>query len=190
MWPSLGKRKIVVWVFLCYQSFLMSSLRYAWNDHSNHLSIKTNHISLCYVGPCLVTRQICWNTCLTKHDRLFTHSLTSFICFTPSLVVKGLPIWDFSCETCFVRWFNWQFGTEFLCLVKLTFRFVEKWLIKSFAAVCSAYKWTRPHLIEFQCTENKFLSKTLDYKLRPPLGFKSHWTLALICVKIAWLIAK
>ena len=56
--------------------------------------------------------------------------------------------------------------------------------------MCSAYKWTRPHLIEFQRTENKFLSKTLDYKPRPPLGFKAHWTLALICVKIAWLIAK
>ena len=174
MWPSLGKRTIVVWVFLCYQSFLMSSLHYAWNDHNNHLSIKTNHISLRYVGSCLVTRQMFRSTCLTKHGRLFTRSLTSFICFTPSLVVKGLPIWDFSCETCFVRWFNWQFGTEFLCLVKLTFRF---------AAVCLAYKWTRPHLIEFQCTENKVLSKTLDYKPRPPLGFKAHWTLALICVK-------
>ena len=122
MWP-LGKRTIAVWVFCCYQFFFMSSSHYTWNDHINCLSIKTNHISLCYVCPCLVTRQMFRSTSVTKHGRLFTHSLTSFICFTPSLVVQGLPMWDFSFETCFSLIF-WQVGTEFLCLANLTFRFV------------------------------------------------------------------
>ena len=69
-------------------------------------------------------------------------SLTSFICLTPSdLVVKGLPMWDLRCETCFCQIF-WQFGTEFLRLANLTFRFMVTWSIPSFAsAICSAYKW-------------------------------------------------
>ena len=57
--------------------------------------------------------------CLTKQGRLFKHFLTSFICFRPSLVVKGLPMCNFNCEPCFCQIF-WQFGTEFLCLAKLS----------------------------------------------------------------------
>ena len=93
MWPSPG-----VWVFRCYQSFLMPSSHYARNDHIDRLSIKTNYISSRCVLPCFVTRQMFQTTSLTKHGGLFTHSLTSFISFTPSLVVKGLPKWDFSCR--------------------------------------------------------------------------------------------
>ena len=97
------------------------------------------------------------STNLTKHSRLFTHSLTSFTCFTHSLVVKGLSMWDFGCETCFCQIF-WQLGTEFLCLANLTFRFVFMRLIRSLAsAICSAYKWIHPHLVEFQCTEKNSL---------------------------------
>ena len=191
MWP-LGKRTIAVWVFRCYQSLFISSWHYTWNDHINCLSIKTNHISLCFVRPCLVTRQMFQSTSVTKHGGLFTHSLPSFICFTPSLVVQGLPVWDFSCETCFCLIF-WQVGPEFLCLANVTFRFVVMQSIRSFASsICSAYKWIHPHLVEFQYNGNFFLSETLGFKLWPPLGLKFHWTLALIWVKIAcnWLIAE
>ena len=151
------------------------------------LSIKTNHISLCCVCRCLVTRQMFWSTSVTKHGGLFTHSLTSFICFTPFLVLQGLPMWDFSCETCFSLIF-WQVGTEFLCLANLTFRFVVMQSIRSFAsAVCSAYKWIHPHLVEFEYNGKIFLSKTLGFKPRPPLELKFHWTLALIWVKLLGL---
>ena len=145
MWPSLGKCTIVVWTFRCHRSFLMSSLHYAWNDHINRLSIQTNHISSHCVRPCLVTRQMFRSRCLTKHSELFTHFMTSFISFTPSLFVKGLSMWDFSCETWFCQLFG-QFVTEFLCLANLTFRFVVMWSIWSFAAICSAYKWIHLHL--------------------------------------------
>ena len=56
-----------------------------------------------------------------KQGGLFKHFLTSFICFRPSLVVKGLPMCNFNCEPCFCQIF-WQFGTEFLCLAKLSFQ--------------------------------------------------------------------
>ena len=46
---------------------------------------------------------------------LFTLFLTSFICFRLSLIVKGLPMSNFNCETCFCQIF-WQCGTEFLHL--------------------------------------------------------------------------
>ena len=62
MWLSPGKRKVVVRVFRCYQSFLMPSSHYARNDHINRLSIKTNHISSRCVLPCFVTRQMFQNT--------------------------------------------------------------------------------------------------------------------------------
>ena len=52
----------------------------------------------------------------------------------------------FSCEICFCQLFG-QFGTEFLCLANLTFRFVVMWSIRSFAAICSAYKWIHLHLV-------------------------------------------
>ena len=166
MWPSLGKRTIVIWVFRCNQSFLMLSSYHAWNDHINHLSI-----SSCCVCPCLVTRQMFWSSSLTKHSGLFTHSLTSFICFTPSLVVKG-----YQCEILvvkpvfFVRYF-WKVGTEFLCLANLTFRFVVMRSIRSFAtAICSAYKWIHPHLVEFQCTEKFFCQNFLALSQDPLLG--------------------
>ena len=118
MWPSLGKLTIAIWEFCCYQSLS----HYAWNDHINRLSIKTNLVRSRCVRPCLVTRQMFWSKSLTRHGGLFTHSLTSFICFTPSLIVRGLLMWDLSCETCFCQIF-WQFGTNFLCLAYLTFRF-------------------------------------------------------------------
>ena len=154
MWPSLGKCTTVLWVFAAIK---LSSLNYAWIDHINCLSTKTNNILSHCICPCFVTRQMFWSTSLTKHGRLFTHSLTSFIHFTPSLVVKGLPMWDFSCETCFCQIF-WQFGTEFPCLANLTFRFIVTQLIQSFAsAICLAYKWIHPHLVKFQCTEKNFL---------------------------------
>ena len=39
--------------------------------------------------------------------------------------------------------------------------------IRSFAsAICSAYKWTHSHLVEFQYTEKTFFSKTLGYMPR------------------------
>ena len=103
-WP------IVVWVFHCYQSFLVSLSHYAWNDHINRLSTKTNHISLRCICLCLVTRQMFSSTSLTKRGRLLTNSLTCFICFTPSLIVKGLPMLDFSCETCVCQifWLIWD----------------------------------------------------------------------------------
>ena len=145
MWPSLGKCTILVWAFCFYGSFLMSSLHYAWNDHINCLSIKTNHISSCCVCLCLVNRQMFGSTCLTKHGGLFTHFMTSFICFTRSLVVKGLPMWGFRCETCFWQLFG-QFGTEFLCLANSTFRLIML-MIWSFAAVYLAYKWIHLHLV-------------------------------------------
>ena len=145
MWPCLGKWTIAVWAFRFYWSFLMSSSHYAWNDHINRLSIKTNHISSHCVRLCLVNRQM-FGSSLTKHGGLFTHFMTSFICFTPSLIVKGLPMWDFSCETCFCQLFG-QFGTGFLCLANSTFRFVVMLLIWSFAAICLAYKWIHLNLV-------------------------------------------
>ena len=62
---------IVVWAFCFYGSFLMSSLHYAWNDHINRLSIKTNHISSCCVCLCLVNSQMfdqTWWIVYTFHD--------------------------------------------------------------------------------------------------------------------------
>ena len=59
-----------------------------------------------------------------------------------------------------------------------------------FARLISEYIAISQSLLEFQCTGKKFLSKTLGYKLRPLIGLKFHLTLALICVKIARLIAK
>ena len=174
------------WAFCRYRSFLLSSSHYVWNDHKNHLSIKTNH-SLCCICLCLVTKQMFQSTCLTKPGGLFTHFVTSFIRFTLSLTVKGLSMWDFSCETCFCQLFA-HFGTEFLGLANLTFRFVVMWSIRSFTAICLAYKWIHLHLEEFQFTEKHFLSKTLGYKPGPHIGLKFHWTLAFICVKIARLI--
>ena len=53
-------------------------------------------------------------------------------------------------------------GTESLCLANLTFRFVIMQSIRSFAsAICSAYKWTHPHLVEFQYTEKIFFFQKL-----------------------------
>ena len=69
----------------------------------------------------------------------------SLFCFTRSLIVKGLPMWGFSCETCFWQLFG-QFGTEFLCLANSTFRLIML-MIWSFAAVCFAYKWIYLHLV-------------------------------------------
>ena len=179
----------VVWVFGFYQSFLMSSLRDAWKGHRNRLSIKANDSGSRCVCLCLVTRQMFQSTCSTTHGLLLTHFLTSFICFWLSVIVKGLPMCNFNCETCFCQIF-WPFGTEFLCFANLSFRFVVTRSIWFLAAICSAYKWMHPHLAEFQCNEKGFFSKTLGCKLRPLLGLKFHWTLALICVKIARLIAK
>ena len=59
---------------------------------------------------------------------------------------KRLIILRFSCETCFCQLFG-PFGTEFLCLANLTFRFVVMWLIRSIAAICRAYKWIYLHLV-------------------------------------------
>ena len=89
---------------------------------SHTFQSKQTIISSCL---CLVTRHMFWSTCLTKHGRqfMFTHPLTSFISFTPSLIVKGLPMCNFRCETCFCQIF-WQFRTGFLCLANLTFRFL------------------------------------------------------------------
>ena len=146
------------WAFCRYRSFLLSSSHYVWNDHKNHLSIKTNH-SLCCICLCLVTKQMFQSTCLTKPGGLFTHSLT----------VKGLSMWDFSCETCFCQLFA-HFGTEFLGLANLTFRFVVMWSIRSFTAICLAYKWIHLHLEEFQFTEKHFLQKLLAISQDPILG--------------------
>ena len=60
---------------------------------------------------------------------------------------KRLIILRFSCETCFCQLFG-PFGTEFLCLANLTFRFVVMWSIWSIiAAICWAYKWIYLHLV-------------------------------------------
>ena len=174
----------VVWVFGFYQSFLMSSLRDAWKGHRNRLSIKANDSGSRCVCLCLVTRQMFQSTCSTKHGLLCTHFLTSFICFWRSVIVKGLPMCNFNCETRFVRYFD-HLGLNFCA--SLTYHYLSIWF---YAAICLAYKWMHPHLVEFQCNEKGFFSKTLGCKLRPPLGHKFHWTLALICVKIARLIAK
>ena len=92
-------------------------------------------ITLClkwsWKSPFIYTRQMFWSTCLTRHDGLCTHFLTSFICFRPSLVVKGLPVCNILIESpVFVG--HWQFGTEFLFLANLSFkpRMFKRWQSK------------------------------------------------------------
>ena len=61
----------------------------------------------------------------------------------------------------------------------------QPWINKVFYSILYSIHL---HLEEFQFTEKHFLSNTLGYKPRPPIGLKFHWTLALICVTIARLI--
>lgn len=101
--PSLGKHTIFVWVFRCYESSLMSSSHFTWNDHINRFSIKANYTSL------LHSSVLCNQANVSKHmfhqtSGIVYTFLTSFMCFTPSLFVKGLPMWDFSCQNRFCSW--------------------------------------------------------------------------------------
>ena len=154
-WPSLGKRTICCLGFCCYQSFLVSSSHYAWDDHINHLAIKANHTSSRFIHPCLVTRQMFQSMFDQTWRIVYIFLDISLFFFIPSLIVKSLPIWDFSCQTCFCQ-ILWQFGTEFLCFPNLTLRFVFTQSFQSVAAICSACKWILTHLVEFQCTEKNF----------------------------------
>ena len=119
---------------------LLSTLCLKWSHKLP--SIKTNYISKHCSRPCLVIRQMFRSTSLTKHGRLFTHSLTSFICLTPLyLVVKGLRMWDFSWDL-FLSDILTIWDRIFVLIANLTFRFVVTRSLRSFAsAIFSAYKW-------------------------------------------------
>ena len=117
---SSRKKYNVLWIFHCYQSFLMCSSYYAWNDH---IKLSFNQNRPHQFALCLSVLSNQANVLKRMFDQrygLFFWHLSLF-CFTPSLVVKGLPMWDLVERPIFV--FR-QFGTEFLFLVNLTFRFV------------------------------------------------------------------
>ena len=60
------------------------------------IAFQSKQTAVRIVFICLVTRQMFRSACLTKHGQLFTHFMTSFICSSPSLVVKSLLMCNFN----------------------------------------------------------------------------------------------
>ena len=84
---------------------------------------RPHKFALC--SPMLSNQASFRSTCLTKTWWIvFTFSWhLAIVSDFPSFILDSLLMCHFNCETCFCQIF-WQFGTEFLYLANLSFRFI------------------------------------------------------------------
>ena len=128
---------------------IISCLKWSQKSSFN----QTKHISLCCIPPCLVTRQMFWSSSLTKHRGLFyaflniSHLFYTFPRCKRFTNVRS-SLWVLFFWSDILTSWDW-----ISVLSSLNIQICNR-SIRSFAtAICSAYKWTHPHLVEFQCTE-------------------------------------
>ena len=127
----------------------VSSLHHPWNDHINRLSTKTSSLK--------------WS-----HKSSFNQNKPHQFTLHSSVLSNQANVLKQKFDQ------TWQIVYIFLDIFHLLYTF-------PWASCWKAYKCeilvVRP--VFFSMHWKTFLSKTLGYKQRPPLGLKVHWTLAL-----------